>query len=238
MHLSRGKDRQYQRFSQRHRFDSSGDIYVAGYTNSTDFPVTRGAYNTVCGTGGVCAAAHVTKLNPSLTSAAWSTYVGGSLQDGGDNLSFTGPIQLDGQGNVYITGQANPQFPMLNSVGPAMCCNGGQVVVELDPTGSNLLFSTSIGTGEDPMETGGLAVNSAGVIYVAGNNLGTDLTATPGAFQTTNPAPTRYYHGFVAKILPTTAPQITETGAGAAVYNAATSRTRRHCRPRRRLRSR
>jgi len=203
--------------------DSSGDIYVVGYTNSADFPVTRGAYNTVCGTGGVCAAAHVTRLNPSLTSAAWSTYVGGSLQDGGDNLYFTGPIQLDGQGNVYITGQANPQFPMLNSVGPAMCCNGGQVVVELDPAGSNLLFSTSIGPGEDPMETGGLAVSSAGAIYVAGNNLGTHLPATAGAFQTTNPSPTCCYHGFVAKIVPTTAPQITETGAGAAVYNAATS---------------
>ena len=63
------------------------------------------------------------------------------------------------------------------------------MVAELDPTGSNLLFSTSIGSGWlDSMWTGGLAVNSAGVIYVAGSNLGTDLITTPGAFQTTNPA--------------------------------------------------
>jgi uncharacterized protein (TIGR03437 family) len=205
--------------------DSSGDIYAVGYTNSADFPVTSGAYSTVCGTGSICAAGHVTKLNSSLTSVLWSTYVGSSQQDGGDNLYFTGPIQLDGKGNVYITGQANPQFPMLNSVGPAMCCNGGQVVVEFDPTGSNLLFSTSIGPGEDPMETGGLAVNSAGAIYVAGSNLGTHLPTTAGAFQTTNPAPTCCYHGFVAKIVPTTEPQITVTGAGADVYNAATLQT-------------
>lgn len=207
--------------------DSSGDIYAAGYTNSADFPVTSGAFSTVCGTGSVCAAGHVTKFNSSLTSAVWSTYVGSSLQDGGDNLYFTGPIQLDGKGNVYITGQANPQFPMLNSVGPTMCCNGGQVVVELDPTGSTLLFSTSIGPGEDPMETGGLAVNSAGVIYVAGNNIGAHLPTTAGAFETTNPSPipTCCYHGFVAKIVPTTAPQITVTGAGADVYNAATLQT-------------
>jgi uncharacterized protein (TIGR03437 family) len=134
---------------------------------------------------------------------------------------------LDGKGNVYITGQANPQFPMLNSVGPTMCCNGGQVVVELDPTGSILLFSTSIGPGEDPMETGGLAVNSAGVIYAAGNDIGANLPTTPGAFETTNPSPipTCCYHGFVAKIVPTTAPQITVTGAGADVYNAATLQT-------------
>jgi len=205
--------------------DSSGYVYVAGYTNSNDFPVTSGAYITACGGGGTCAAGHVTKLSPQLTSIAWSTYVGGSRQDGADNLYFTGPIQLDGKGNVYITGQASPSFPMLNSVGPAMCCNGGQVVVELDPTGSTLLFSTSLASGVDSMETGGLAVNSAGVIYAAGNNLGAHLATTAGAFQTTNPAPSCCYHGFVAKIAPSTAPQITVTGTGPDVYNAATFQT-------------
>ena len=78
---------------------------------------------------------------------------------------------------------------MLNSVGPAMCCNGGQVVVELDPTGSNLLFSTSIGPCEDPMETGGLAVNSAGVIYTPGNNLGMHLPHTAGRIPDHQPLP-------------------------------------------------
>jgi hypothetical protein len=187
--------------------DSSGFVYVVGYTNSTDFPVTAGAYGTVCGPGGgTCAAGHVTKLNPTLSVASWSTYVGGSRQDGGDNLYFTGPIQLDGKGNIYITGQANTNFPLFNSVEPAMCCSGGQVVVELDPTGSNLLLSTSIGSaGKDSMATGGLAVDSAGDIYVAGSTVGADLITTPGAFQTTNPSPvpTCCYHGFVAKITAT-----------------------------------
>jgi uncharacterized protein (TIGR03437 family) len=209
--------------------DNSGNIYVVGYTNSTDFPVTTGAYNTVCGPGGgTCAAGHVTKLNPSLSSIVWSTYVGGSMQGGGDSLFFTGPIQLDGKGNVYITGQANPKFPLLNSVEPTMCCSGGQVVVELDPTGSNLLFSTSIGSaGIDSMQTGGLAVDSAGNIYVAGNNLGADLITTPGAFQTTNPSPipTCCYHAFVAKITPSVGPLITVAGATPAVFNAATFQT-------------
>ena len=87
--------------------DSSGNIYVVGFTNSSDFPVTSGAYETVCGQGGGCGAGHVTKLNPSLTSIVWSTYVGGSQQSGGDNLYFTGPVQLDGKENVYVTGIAN-----------------------------------------------------------------------------------------------------------------------------------
>jgi len=189
--------------------DSSGYVDVVGYTNSTDFPVTSGAYSTVCGPGGgTCAAAHVTRLSPTLSTVSWSTYVGGSRQDGADNLYDTGPIQLDAKGDVYITGVANPQFPMFNSVGPTMCCNGAQVVVELDPSGSNLLFSTSVSSGLDSMQTAGLAVDSAGDIYVAGNNLGANLPTTPGAFQTTNPSsvPTCCYHGFVAKITATAEP--------------------------------
>jgi len=207
--------------------DSSGNIYVVGYTNSTDFPVTSGAYQTACGAGGGCDVGHLTKLNPSLTSIVWSTYLGGSQQGGSDDLYFTGPVQLDGKGNVYVTGIANTHFPLLNPVQPAGSGGApGQVVIELDPTGSNLLFSTPIGSGWlDSMQAGGLAVTSAGVIYVAGNNIGADLITTPGAFQTTNPSPvpTCCYHGFVAKIVPTTAPQITVTGTGVAVYNAATN---------------
>jgi uncharacterized protein (TIGR03437 family) len=208
--------------------DSSGNIYVVGYTNSTDFPVTSGAFNTVCAQAGSCDVGHVTKFNPSLTSAIWSTYIGGSRQDGSDDMVFTGPIQLDGKNNVYITGVAGPQFPLLNPVEPSPSGSGGQpglVVVELDPTGSNLLFSTPIGSGRlDSMTAGGLAVTSAGVIYVAGNDIGANLITTPGAFQTTDPSPvpTCCYHGFIAKIMPTTAPQITVTGTGVAVYNAAT----------------
>ena len=208
--------------------DSSGNIYVVGYTNSTDFPVTSGAFNTVCAQAGSCDVGHVTKFNPSLTSVIWSTYIGGSRQDGGDDMVFTGPIQLDGKNNVYIAGVAGPQFPLLNPVEPSPSGSGGNaglVVVELDPTGSNLLFSSPIGSSRlDSMTAGGLAVNSAGVIYVAGNDIGANLITTPGAFQTTNPSPvpTCCYHGFVAKIAPTTAPQITVTGTGADVYNAAT----------------
>ena len=189
--------------------DSTGFVYVVGYTNSADFPVTSGAYNTVCAPGGgTCAAGHVTKLNPTLSALSWSTYAGGSRQDGGDNLYDTGPIQLDGKGNIYITGIANPHFPMFNSVGPAMCCSGGLVVVELDPAGANLLFSTSISGGLDSMQTGGLAVDSAGDIFVAGSNIGANLVTTPGAFQSTDPSPvpTCCYHGFVAKITATAEP--------------------------------
>jgi uncharacterized protein (TIGR03437 family) len=194
--------------------DSSGNIYVVGYTNSSDFPVTSGAFSTACGLGGTCDAGHLTKLNSSLSSIVWSTYLGGSQQGGADNMTFVGPVQLDGKANVYVTGIANKGFPLLNPLEAAGSGGApGQVVLELDPTGSNLLFSTTIGSGWlDSMTAAGLAVDSAGAIYVAGNNIGADLITTPGAFETTDPSPvpTCCYHGFVAKISPT----VVEDAAG------------------------
>jgi uncharacterized protein (TIGR03437 family) len=213
--------------------DSASNAYVVGYTNSKDFPVTSGAYGTVCGTGGVtCAAAHVTKLNPTGTAILWSTYVGDSRSDRNDALYFTGPIQLDGKGNIYIMGQVLTSFPMVNPVepdpNPHLYGAMEVAVLELDPTGAHVLFATRIGSGgRETANPAGLVVDSAGDIYIAGNIQGPDLITTPGAFQTTipSPVPTCCYHGFIAKIAPTTAPQITVTGTGVAVYNAATLQT-------------
>jgi uncharacterized protein (TIGR03437 family) len=172
----------------------------------------------------VCAAAHVTKLNPSGSAILWSTFVGGSKSDGSDPLFFTGPIQLDGKGNVYIVGQeAGSGFPSVNPVEPAP--SGGQmdvIVAELDPTGATLLFSTRIGSGgRDTASPAGLAVDSAGDIYLAGNNSGPDLITTPGAYQTTASNNPCCSHGFVAKIAPTIEPALQSgTLANGATYLA------------------
>jgi uncharacterized protein (TIGR03437 family) len=206
--------------------DSASNAYLVGYTNSTDFPVTSGAYNTVCGPKGqTCSAAHVTKLNPYGTSILWSTYVGGSRSDGNDALFFTGPIQLDGKGNIYIMGQAGPGYPLLNPVEPVVSSGAMQVLVaELDPTGSNLLFATRIGSGAVATATSypaGLAVDSAGDIYLAGNTISPGLITTPGAFQTTASNSGCCYHGFVAKIAPTPLPTLQSgTLANGATYLA------------------
>jgi uncharacterized protein (TIGR03437 family) len=117
-------------------------------------------------------------------------------------------------------GQAGSGFPLVNPVEPA--ANGGSlevVVAELDPTGSNLLFSTRIGSGGlETSEPSGLAVDAAGDIYAAGNTVGPGLITTPSAFQPTASSSGCCYHGFVAKITPG-GPAFT----AASVFNAATN---------------
>jgi uncharacterized protein (TIGR03437 family) len=198
--------------------DSASNAYVVGYTNSSDFPVTKGVYGPVCGVNGLgCSAAHVTKLNPTGSAILWSTYVGGGKSDGSDALFFTGPIQLDGKGNVYIMGQAGPTFPLVNPVEPPVTPGYMEVTVaELDPAGANLLFSTRIGAtgGLGTTNPAGMAVDSAGNIYLAGNIAGPGLLTTPGAFQTTASNSPCCYHGFVARIA-ATPPQISAVLDGA-----------------------
>jgi hypothetical protein len=229
--------------------DSASNAYVVGYTNSKDFPVTQGAYSTVCGpSGGTCAAAHVTKLNPSATSILWSTYVGDAKVGGSDAVFFTGPVQLDGAGNVYIVGQTGggPGFPMVNPVEPTPTGGSQQVLIaELDPTGSHLLFSTTIGSkGLNTTNPAGLVVDTAGNIYLAGNTAGPDLITTPGAFQTTSGdgACCQKGNGFVVKIA-STAPLITgvtdsagyqqgiSPGAWVTIWGANLATTSRNWRP-------
>ena len=97
--------------------DSSGNAYIAGSTNSPDFPVTHGAYQTVCSPeldeqGGFCGASaivskcgaqgypdgFVTKLDPSGSAIVYSTFLGGSLND-----YLTG-IAVDAAGEAYVSG--------------------------------------------------------------------------------------------------------------------------------------
>jgi hypothetical protein len=61
--------------------DAYSMAYVTGYTSSSDFPVTQGAFQTSYGGGGVDA--FVAKFNPfaSASTLIYSTYLGGDSSD-------------------------------------------------------------------------------------------------------------------------------------------------------------
>ena len=166
--------------------DSAGNAYVAGITDSTDFPITPGAFQTVCNQcAGVNWDGFVTKLNPSGSALVYSTYLGGS---GVDQING---IAVDGSGDAYVAGvTSSTNFPTTpgafqpNCAGVCNIDNPDAFVTELNSTGSALVYSTYLGgSGEDSGT--GIAVDSAGDAYVNGFTCSTDFPVTPGAFQTT-----------------------------------------------------
>jgi Beta-propeller repeat len=122
--------------------DNSGNAYVTGVTNSTDFPTTPGALQNACGEVG-CAYgdAFVTKLNRSGSALVYSTYLGGGGGDGGYGIA------VDSTGNAYITGYtSSTNFPTKNPLQPT---HGGGVfdafVTKVNHKGSGLVYSTYLG---------------------------------------------------------------------------------------------
>jgi hypothetical protein len=157
--------------------DGSGNAYVTGSTNSTNYDVTPGAFQTTNGGG---RDVFVTKLNATGTALVYSTYIGGS----GDDWGYA--IAVDGSGYAYVTGETNSTNYDVTP-GAFQTTNGGGwdvFATKLNATGTALVYSTYIGgSGDD--EGDGIAVDGSGNAYVTGETFSTDYDVTPGAFQTT-----------------------------------------------------
>lgn len=155
--------------------DDDGNRYVAGLTRSEDFPAARAE-----GPGGVVDA-FVSKVSPE-GDLVWSVVLGGTRVD-----TATG-LDVDGDGNVYVTGRTESEdFPTADALQPQLAgveCNGlpchDAYVTKLDPDGA-LVYSTYLG-GTLNEEALAVAVDEEGSAYVAGNTDSRDLP-TVSAFQ-------------------------------------------------------
>ena len=155
--------------------DASGNAYVTGWTTSSTFPTTPGAFQTTFGGG---SDGFVTKLNAVGSALIYSTYLGGNSYD------YSGPVIVDPSGNAYLAGYTtSSDFP--TTPGALQTTHGGTgFVTKLNGAGSALVYSTYFGSGGTD-GTGGwaLAVDTAGNAYVTGGAYG-GFPVTPGAFET------------------------------------------------------
>lgn len=164
--------------------DSTGNAYVVGLTNSSDFPTTAGVFqSTLGGLGGFNQGdAFALKLNSTGSTLTYSTYLGGSNND------FAQGVAVDSSGNAYITGFtcSDTNFPIHNPLRTLSTCTvgGDAFVTALNPTGASLVYSTGLGTGGGVGF--GIAADSTGDVYVTGGLNGTPTFATAGAAQTTS----------------------------------------------------
>jgi hypothetical protein len=182
--------------------DASGNAYVTGETDSSNFPITTGAFQTTSGGSGDT---FVTKLNPTGAALVYSTYLGGNDFEQG------GGIAVDTPGNAYVTGATqSADFP--TTAGAFQTTNPGTLVAfvtKLDPTGTALVYSTYLG-GIGFSESFGIATDAAGNAYVTGG-AGADFPTTAGAFQTTFGGGV---DAFVTKLNPTGAALVYSTYLG------------------------
>jgi hypothetical protein len=183
----------------------SEDVVVVGFTNSGDFPVTAGAFDTTHDPLGTIQGrdGFVARLSSDGASLVYSTYLGGSEEDHPEC------VVAAADGAVFVSGHtAALNFPVTpgawdttyngdNSPGPAFF--GDVFVTQLSPDGSGLVFSTYFG-GADSEKPTGIALTSDGETTIAGytDSTSTTFPLTPGAYDTVflNSA---YDSGFIAQ---------------------------------------
>jgi Domain of unknown function (DUF3471) len=159
--------------------DDAGYIYIAGGTESSDFPTTEGAYDTSFnGARSWGGDVFVTKLNPTGTEIVFSTFIGGEVQE----TVGSGGIKVDSEGNVIIVGvTSSHDFPLTQGV----IDNNENLhgfITKLSPNGEKLLFSTFFGN--SPREgLAGLTIDDKDNIYIVGATYTAGLPATDDAFR-------------------------------------------------------
>jgi uncharacterized protein (TIGR03437 family) len=176
-------------------------MYIAGSSYSTDLPITAGVVQPQFrGGGGNLAAdtisarqsyafhtgdAFLAKFNAAGT-LAFATYLGGSLDD------IAGAIALDATGNIYVAGATlSSDFPTTQGAfqrtyhgtstkDQYLLVTGDAFVAKLNPTGTQLLYSTYLGGARDEAALA-MTIDAAGAAYITGFTSSSDFPTTAGA---------------------------------------------------------
>lgn len=166
--------------------DSAGNAYVAGGTESSNFPTTPEAFDRSCGTDGNCdfdgtrnhEDAFVAKLNTGGTALVYSTFLGGSEFDRCRGLA------VDGTGNVYVTGYTySSDFPTTPEAFDTIYNGGDAFVAKVSAGATELVYGTFLG-GWDNDKGYSIAVDGVGSAYVTGSTRSSSFPTTPDAFDT------------------------------------------------------
>src|SRR5262249_44015169 len=153
--------------------DGQGNIYVAGFTQSLDFPTTPGVLqehsptdllNLICGYD-VCYLGFVAKINASGSALVYSTYLYGEADH-----TVSG-IAVDGAGNAYVVGDTNSSFfPIRNAFQSSAGGNGDAFITKLNPDGTRLVYSSYLG---------GSKLGAVQAASITGSDVGSAIALDP-----------------------------------------------------------
>ena len=158
--------------------DEAGNVFVAGFTYSADFPVAGMAYDsTHNGSGDI----FVAKFDPTLSTLSAATFIGGS------NFEECHAIALDSAQNLFIAGYTgSPEYPSTPGVYDATFnANHDAIITKMDNGLSEILASTFIGGSSDD-DCYGLVVERAENVFITGISFSTDYPVTGNAYDGTH----------------------------------------------------
>ena len=147
--------------------DNNGSAYVAGTTESIDFP-TYNAFDSSYNGG--LRDVFITKIAPDGSSLQYSTYVGGNLIDGPSSIA------IDNLGSAYITGDTTSNnFPVQNATQSTFAGgNSDSFVTKVAPDGMSLIFSSYLGGSSEDFGND-ISVDSNGFPYIIGTTYSSDF---------------------------------------------------------------
>ena len=145
--------------------DSSGNVYVTGWTDSLAFPVV----GPVQGANAGSVNAFVVKLNAAGNTLLYATYIGGSGDDQGYGIA------IDGAGEAYVAGSTtSSNFPTHLPVQSGLHGSRDAFALKLNAAGNGFIFSTYLG-GSAEDNGNAIAVDSQGNAYLTGDTTSPDF---------------------------------------------------------------
>jgi hypothetical protein len=155
--------------------DPEGRIYVVGYTQAADFPVTPNALDNLVQSGD----AFLTVFQRDGKSVLFSTLLGGELND------YARDVYAAGLNRVYVVGtSASKDFPHTPYAYDRKVSTLEGFVACYDLTRPKLVYATMLG-GKHWDEATAVVADKEGYAYVSGYTYSRDFPTTPGAYQST-----------------------------------------------------
>ena len=205
--------------------------YVAGFTQSSQFPTTPGAYTSPAVSAGVAFVTVLDTTQIGIASLKYSALVGGSSGDSANGVA------TDSAGNAYVAGvTGSSNFPITSAAYQTSKNNasGTGFLFKLNPGGkgnADLAYSTYFGGSGPGGDTAlAVAVDSGNNPYIAGQTGSTNFPVYPSnSFQTTLTQfdASAVSAGFVAKL--TLEPTIVFSTTTLAFGNEAVGATSTTC---------
>jgi hypothetical protein len=199
------------------KVDSAGNTYATGCTNSSNVPVSSGAYDNTLNNGGFDL--FITKFNQSAKNILFSTYIGGSFEDKVYGLD------IDAEGNSYITGSTiSYDYPTKNSLYSSYhdSLPFDAFVTKLNSSGTALVYSTYLGGSNKDIGLG-IAADPSGNAFVTGYTLSLNFPITSSTYDNSFNGGTVKGDAFVTKLNNTGSGLIYSTYIGAEGEEYATS---------------